>query len=266
MNSTPAAEFFSRITPQMDRSKIQPDEKISELLQEKLNDFIRELKLDPARFIFLKSSSRLSSASARGTLREQCSGIILLNPEFVEELERDFNDMHKFIIAHEISHLLNDDFAGEYDRYAQISKVHVLAYCAAMAATTFFFSYPVAHVASIGAAAAIKEMRWRQLKRPTESNADLWAASQSQNLARGGVQYFTKMLEDLSAVRDQQLQFLDKAKKETKSGLKACLLSIPRLLIRVFRSERLVNLCDPDHPALRDRIAAIKEMIHKNQD
>ena len=263
--------FYATYCPKMNPANITPKEQLSKPLLEKINHFVKtELNLDPDEFVFLKGSTGNSAAGASGTLRQGCRGIILFSSELARQMEIDFNDEHKFAIAHEISHLLNgDDCEKTANQQIHTAKFHLGIYFLMLFATSFFLSYPAAHFASIGGAGVVKEMRSRQLLRSKETQADLRAAKFSTEIAKGGIKLLEKDREAFEQTRVETIEGLSKidralAEQEPSCWKRSTRRCFTKSLIRIaklFPVELFCNLKDRVHPLPRHRIAAIQQVL-----
>jgi len=281
--SNSPARFFYKHHPKMDPSKIAPDEQLSRPLLGKINRFVRsELSLDPDRFVFFIDSKTISWAESTGSLRQGCRGIVHFSPEFTREMETDFNDEHKFVIAHEISHLLNgDDSEKQIDRDLHIAQLHVSIFFLMILSTGLLICFPpllkweitaplLVYPTSAATAGMVKEIRKRQLSRFLESQADLRAARFSLEIARGGIKVFEKARlteEQRKSEFIEKLNKVDVALQQEpsccKRGARGCFTRSLIRIAKLFPAELFFNIKCPSHPIPRHRIAAIQQVLYR---
>jgi Zn-dependent protease with chaperone function len=169
------------------------DRKVPEIVKNIIRQFIYdELGINLENIQLVVSDDSSSPASSYGSIEK---GFILVSPEFIEELRENFTQEHKFVIAHEIGHLVAQDSSNNHRFRMAKLPFQLVAYTISLCAMTYFFpSNPIEnHFAACATSKVFDVVTDAVRSRKIEMKADQFAAQISPHIAAGGVEFFSKI-------------------------------------------------------------------------
>lgn len=212
-----------------------------QLAKKKIEDFIRNsLKFDPSRLLLGTAPHFVNPATVSHSIKYEGIALLHLSQKVVTEIETNFTDEHRFLIAHEIGHLVADDTFIGLARKTSIASLASLAACTISFVTLSpVMSLTAAYLLSCGTARVIEFFTAKKIERQFEKTADLYAASQSLEIAKGGISVYRGEIRDNVKNRNKEI----------------CVVKcIARTIFSPEGNDRL----DLSHPPLTERVAYLQ--------
>lgn len=236
-------------------------EKVREDVARKINDFIKELGLDPQKIaLLIDKNSEDPPAAAAGNIH---LGNLKFSSEFIEQINKEFSWKHKFVIAHELGHIVAADGANErypfVERVGSIARIATGAICFAFCPAGYLGAYVAACGASkVGGYFATK-ITGILLSRKAETRADRFAAK-SKDLIQGGKKFFSDLRALNLARKEEIFRKLSEAEPQASLATKCSILYCRLILTYAITKEGNYRL-DFDHPLCTDREKALDEIL-----
>jgi hypothetical protein len=231
-------------------------EKITPNIETKIKEFIKNtLNLSPDGIEFIKSDTAEYPCASMGTIEK---GLLILSLKFLKEIEQEFGYKHMFAIAHEINHLMTKDTSGKLTLGLMKMPFKLVAYGVSALAITYFFgpSLITTHLVGCCAAKATDVCMDMLGYAPRAFTADYYAASQSPELASGGME-----------ILNDAMQYNLKKSEEAILNIHITMDVICKIPFGIiFVSSDGENRFDFEHPPIKRRIEAIKSIPHEKQD
>jgi Peptidase family M48 len=225
-------------------------------VENKVSCFIQnELKLNPFSFRYVLEDTEVAAAS--GCI-EPGKGVLFFSPDFCNEIENDFRNRHKFIIAHEIGHLQKKDpCEGRAKKERVACLISLGAYSVTVSVSSIFFPLGTLSTHLLGCTVAKIASLYikNKIQQGFETEADIYAAQESKEIAQGGIDamrhYQSKNLELLKKLSEA-------LKNEDPSYYRAFIKQCAQLKALVNFSKEGDNRFNTDHPSLSERIKKIQ--------
>jgi hypothetical protein len=238
-----------------------PEFQLQDFVRNQIKDYLSTLALDPERIILLERPYSDSPVEAYGSsLLDNGLGGIGISPAIISEIEKEFTAKHKFLIAHEIGHIIYDDqLRGDYQIRLSKYRVGMIAYVISLFAISLIIpsshdnlsSLFLMHFVCCFSTRITEMVKESSLFYQKEIRADAWAAQQSSELAQGGISYFIEQQQRASALLEPLVLKAQNTESKYKRGVVE--------LIHFF----LKNVCflSATHPSPEKRIAALQKHL-----
>jgi hypothetical protein len=235
--------------------------------QTKLNNFVTQLGFDSTEIqfiVFPRETKDPYHFQSKSAIQVGKPNRIYLPEKAIDEIDKELTPIHKFILGHEISHLISNGSVEHLKKMAVVGKLEIIAYSITFLALTLFLPFdafdPTAlmlkHQLSLILSYNVGVAIGNRISQRNELSHDHWSASQSKEMALGGIQLFEKIeLEN------------DQKKKEVMEKEKSdhLIKRVTRRVTGLFNSIFFpVSFCS--HPPERVRIAAINKLIANEGD
>jgi Zn-dependent protease with chaperone function len=192
---------------------------------------------------------------------------LLITNDVDKEIRFKFNLRHKFIIAHELGHILNDDNGDiGFQNCVTSSLLRLLAYTVSTLAINTLFSFDIkliigTHILACGTSKIIGFLFEKMANNKQERLADKYAMEQSCKIALGGINFIrTSQLDNLAAKK----YFVNQYAKKIKNSQNLFTTVINKIKLTYYNFIFRQNgdfLYDLDHPLLSNRFHTIKSYI-----
>lgn len=245
-------------------------EHVSKEAIDKIYSFVRnELKIDPKNLHIINNPNVDDDfAQGSGSFKPGKKAFLYLRPNLLRSIERNFTYEHKFIIAHEIAHLIKDDLGAEDSALIANEKRILVLYVIVMVAIAVFTRKSVfwvkvgsiisTHITACNVAILIARKWKKKICVQREFAADAFAAKLSVEIAEAGAKLF-------KATQSANLKW-----KREKLALLQDKGNISSERSKALRSEisLITDLGDYitfSHPLWSDRISRIEAIIAQHK-
>ncbi|MFI5342924.1 MAG: M48 family metalloprotease [Chlamydiales bacterium] len=239
--------------------KKEVSSKVDQLIRPFLKEIVGE---DRTKMVHLfRGKPTDSFAKAAGSFR--CGfTVIYLKDRFIKKIVKNFEPKHKFFIAHELAHLVNDDLFDIAELKLGVSPfVRILSYCISIVALTIFL--PVGFIGThligcgISKAANFCYLKYvEHVQRTKEMSADLFAAKVSPEIAKGGLDANKKTLKRKTGRLERKIE-----EARTSSSTNSLIKMFREFGLRISYTNQGEKRFHFSHPYFTTRIKAIEPYV-----
>lgn len=273
------AEYFiphRAIIENMEAPQLAPvgTQKLSFILALKIQRFIAEtFQIDSSKYeLFISGSMEDSPAGAIGSLKLFKKFAILFSHDYVEELENQkrLKDADKFIIAHEVAHIIADDpYEGRIEILENCPKYRLTSFAVVgLAFTSLSYGIIPSYLIACGSAKLVGYLCESAYYRAFELRADTVAAQKSNEIAKGGIDFCSQKMDEVKFYRSLSSNKLEEwlINRDTpKYGETIAILCAKgSVFARHFMYDSLGNnRLDWTHPPLSERKKNIERILNR---
>ncbi|MBA2727269.1 MAG: hypothetical protein H0U49_03740 [Parachlamydiaceae bacterium] len=245
---------------------------ISYYVKDKIINFLKEeIGIDTSKIVFSIQSegeSFYSPIAASGSLKYSGLGIILLSSKIIEEIEREFLPSHKFALAREIGHIINDDNGDAFlQNRIKSSIVRLVSYSISTLAINILFPHELktiisSHIIGCGISKIAGFMFDKNAQVKQEILADKYAMERSIDIAKGGIDLLIKEKLERVDLRESIIQLCDIMAED--SYVKIISKKMGLAIFSLFLSENGDGKLDFDYPPISIRLETLNAYVIKN--
>lgn len=241
------------------------------IAKNKIKNFISdEIGVDTSNLYFIEKTGSDNSFSTTGSLKYHGFAFIFIPSEYIKEMENDLSNDHKFSIAHEIGHLMADDFGeGSYLREMKSSLFRLLSYSASTIALSQLFSNQLTgiaatHLLGCGISKAVGLYFESKVNFHKEFLADKYAIKISPEIAKGGIELFKKVQTEHLLTRNNELNKIIEMERNVDGKFFKSIFKIGALIIKTMVTDEGDSI-NFSHPTQSERIKRIENYAIKQK-
>lgn len=195
------------LSRQINQNRLMPEE-VSSQVKKFLNS---QGILNAEKILFLEAED---DELACAQLEEKNVYALVLSKKICEEIKKEFSNKHKFIIAHEAGHIVNDDMNTQFSTLWKASLVGLTTFAVCFAVMTASESTskispgPLTaclftlnkYITTCMAGYFARNFFYNHLSRQLEYAADQYSASFSKSIANGGLETMQEFHDEINRI------------------------------------------------------------------